>query len=339
MASEQHDVRRQLTELLGGVRRGFCLRALAQFQIPDQIAMGSKTSEELAAATGLDHEALDRVLNVMGDIGILQRDASGAYSNSEISSLLRDGVEGSLRNYVLFRTDNSMLTGWMALPSVLKDGQPAFAAVHGTPVFPYMKEHPELFTTFNGMMNEVYHGDGERLAEGFDFGRFGSVLDVGGGLGHVIAEILSTHSNVKGGLYDLSAVADAAEKFLAERKLSDRCYIGRGDFFESVPDGYDAYFLKSVIHDWNDELSIKILKNCRNAMPANGRLLIAEQTVSSSDDLYPDRYADLEMMVLVGGKERSREDFEKLLGSSGFELVDCHAVDGTSFSIIEGKPL
>lgn len=172
MADQEHDVRRHLSELVGGIRRGFCIRALAQFRIPDLLAAGPKTSEQLAAATGLDGQALARVLNVMGDVGILRRDGAGAFANTEISSLLCEDIEGSMRNYVLFRTDADLLSPWMALASVIKDGQPAFSAVHGEPVFQFMKQKPELWATFNRMMDEVYRGDGERIANGFDFGRF-----------------------------------------------------------------------------------------------------------------------------------------------------------------------
>ena len=223
VANQDQNARRQLAEIIGGVRRGFCIRALAQFQIPDHLDSGPRTVEELAAATGLDPASLGRVLNVMGDIGVLERDPSGNFANSELSDLLRDDIEGSLRNYVLFRTDRSRLAPWMELPSVLKSGQPVFETVHGRTSTEYKNEHPEFGVTFNKMMKEVYQGDGERIAQGFDFGRFGSILDVGGGLGHVIAQVLIAHPEVSGGLYDLPAVTDGAEKILVGQELAGRC--------------------------------------------------------------------------------------------------------------------
>ena len=284
-------------------------------------------------------ESLGRVLNVMADIGVLERDPSGKFANSEISDLLREDMEGSLRNYVLFRTDGSRLAPWMELPSVLKSGQPAFESVHGTTSTDYRKQHPEFGVVFNKMMREVYQGDGERIARGFDFGRFASILDVGGGLGHVLAQVLTAHAAISGGLYDLPLVADGAEAFLTGQDLADRCQIIKGSFFDAVPNGYEAYFLKSVIHDFNDERAIQILTNCRNVINEEGRILVAEQIIDSSDDLYPDRYTDLEMVVQTGGKERTRKDFEELFSASGLTLVDCHRIEGSSFSIVEGKPL
>ena len=339
MDAEQTDVRRHLTELIGGVRRGFCIRVLALYRIPDHISDGRRTTAELAEASGLNASLLERVLRVMADIGFLERDENGTFTNSALSDLLRSDTDESLRNFTLLRTDDAILNAWMRLPAALEGGDQAFQAAHGMPIFQYLTEHPELKEIVARTMAEVYQGEGQHVAKGFDFGRFDSILDVGGGLGHILAEILAVYKNLSGGVFDLPVVADNAGKFIHEQGLSDRCSFIEGSFFESVPDGYEAYFLKSVIHDWKDEEAIQILKKCRESVPEDGRLLICEQIYDSSDSLHPDRYLDLEMLVLADGKERTESEFDTILNSSGFERVKRHEIENTSFSVIEARPV
>jgi hypothetical protein len=140
-------------------------------------------------------------------------------------------------------------------------------------------------------------------------------------------------------VFDLPVLAENARNFIHEQGLSDRCSFIEGSFFDSVPDGYEAYFLKSVIHDWKDEEAIRILKKCRESVPDDGRLLICEQIYDSSDSLHPDRYLDLEMLVLADGKERTESEFDTILNSSGFERIKRHEIESTSFSVIEAGPV
>jgi hypothetical protein len=227
----------------------------------------------------------------------------------------------------------------MQLPTALEGGGQAFQVAHGMPVFQYGTEHPEFKEIAAGTMAEVYQGEGQHVAKGFDFGRFDSILDVGGGLGHILAEILAVHKILSGDVFDLPVLAENARNFIHEQGLSDRCSFIEGSFFDSVPDGYEAYFLKSVIHDWKDEEAIRILKKCRESVPDDGRLLICEQIYDSSDSLHPDRYLDLEMLVLADGKERTESEFDTILNSSGFERIKRHEIESTSFSVIEAGPV
>ncbi len=327
-----------VADLAGSMRIAECVRAITLHGIPDLMAAEPKESAELAGLAGLDPLSLDRVLRFLSDEGLVARNEAGRYANTEISDLLRRDVPDSLRTYVLFRTDDSMISAWMGLADTLVSGKSAFEAANGMPIFGYLKENPEIARLFNELMHDFYGGEGENIARGFDFGRFRSVVDVGGGLGHVLARILLAHPGLAGTLYDVSAVAEAAASFLADRGLSQRAEIIDGDFFDDVPEGHDAYFLKSVIHDWTDEEAARILGNCRRVMAVGGRVLIAEQVPATTRDLYPDRFIDLEMMVLTGGIERSLEQFEAVLASSGLALVACHSIPDSPYKILEAAP-
>lgn len=327
-----------VADLTGSIRIVLSLRAITQSKIPDLISQQPQTAEALARQTELDAGSLERVMRFLSDEGLIECDSQGRYSNTEITRLFRSDIADSLRTYLLFRTDSSMLSAWMGLPDVLKSGEPAFEKANGAPMFQYFKEKAELADLFNNFMNKMYGGEGKRIADGYDFGQFGSVVDIGGGIGHVLAEILRTHQGVSGALYEPPAVAEAATNFLSQQDVAGRAKIIAGDFFERVPEGYDAYFVKSVLHDWNDEEVKKILTNCRNVMADNARILIAEQVPSTTRDLYPDRFVDLEMIVVTGGMERRLDQFDALLKSASLALVECHAIPDSSFKIIEAKP-
>jgi cyclopropane fatty-acyl-phospholipid synthase-like methyltransferase len=187
-------------------------------------------------------------------------------------------------------------------------------------------------------MRGIYGAEGPRIAAGFPFGRFGRILDVGGGSGNILADILRAHPGVKGGLFDLPRTADVARAFLVSQGLSDRSEVIAGDFFAEVTTGYDAYMAKSVLHDWDDEKSVQILQNCRKAMPERGRILIVEIVLQPGKPIgHPHRFIDLEMMVTLGGRERTADEFGVLLNQAGLRFEAVHDVPGSFHSIVEGS--
>jgi 16S rRNA G1207 methylase RsmC len=172
----------------------------------------------------------------------------------------------------------------------------------------------------------------------YDFSNFGTVVDVGGGHGGLITSILKNNPKVKGVLFDAPEVIEGARPKLEAAGLAERCETVAGDFFKSVPAGGDAYVMKWIIHDWDDEKSITILRNCRSRMRANGRLVLVDCVVPESDEPHFSKFIDLNMLVMTGGKERTAKEFEQLLSAAGFKLLRIIPTELPT-SIVEAQPL
>lgn len=219
------------------------------------------------------------------------------------------------------------------LEETVRTGQPSFERIYGAPFFEYMTGHPDDAAVFNGAMSSSPDYL-TAIVGAYDFSRFERIVDVGGGRGLLLAEILAANPRLRGVLYDLPAVvADALA--LRQEPISQRCEIIGGDFFQGVPPGADAYIMKGIIHDWNDEAALKILKNCRHAIHSDGRLLAVESVLTPSTDPRT-ALMDMLMMVLTSGRERTESEFRSLLQEAGFSIVQVIRAEGVS--VIEGRP-
>jgi hypothetical protein len=327
----------RLVELLSGARIAMSLRVAAERNVADLLADGPRTAEALSAATGLPAGALGRLLRGLAALGVFAESSDGNFSNTEVSDCMRSGVSPSLRDMILMMNDDAVLNGWRRLPAVLETGAPAFASANGVPYFEYVASDPQRSERMSKFMAGIYGPEGPRIADGFPFGRFPSLIDVGGAQGHVLADILARHPGVKGALFDLPRTADVARQFLSGKGFA-HCAVLAGDFMQSVPPGYDAYFLKSVLHDWDDATCVRILGNCRDAMRGGARVLIAEIVVEPGKPVgHPYRLIDLEMMVTLGGKERTAAEFARLLDGAGLKLEQVAPIENSFFSVVEAS--
>ncbi|HLK67810.1 MAG TPA: methyltransferase [Bryobacteraceae bacterium] len=327
----------RLVELLIGARVAQALRVVAEHHVADHLASGPKGAEQLSTETGLPAATLRRVLRGLAALGVFEESADGLFSNSEVSAYLRDGVSPSLREMVLVLNDDAVLNGWRQLPDVVESGAPAFPAVNGKTFFQHIAADTKRSQLMGKFMAGIYGPVGARIAEGYPFGRFRSLLDVGGAQGHVLVDILQRHPAVKGALFDLPRTAEVARQFLNSKGFGE-CEVFPGDFFEAVPSGYDAYFLKAVLHDWDDDKSVRILRTCREAMPEHGRLLVCEIVVEPGKPVgHPHRLIDLEMMVTFGGKERTASEFGRLLDEAGLQLEQITPIETSFVSIVEAS--
>ena len=327
----------RLVELLSGARISLALRVAAERNIADLLADGPKTAEQLSAAAGLPASNLGRLLRGLAALGVFAESAGGKFSNTGISDHMRNDASPSLRAMILIMNDDASLNSWRQLATVLESGAPAFAAVNGMTFFEYIAADPKRSQLMSQFMNGIYGPEGAKIADGFPFGRFRSLLDVGGAQGHVLADILMRHPGVTGALFDLPRTAEVARQFLASKGLAN-CEVLAGDFTKSVPSGYEAYFIKSVLHDWDDQTCVRILGHCRDAMPGHGRVLIAEIVVEPGKPVgHPYRLVDLEMMVSLGGKERTAHEFAGLLNAAGLKLEQIASIENSFFSIVEAS--
>jgi hypothetical protein len=328
----------RLAELMMGARISRAVDLVARRGIADLLGDEAKTPEELAAGAGMPAESLRRLMRALSFVGVFREDTDGRFTNTSVSTHLRSDASPSLREMTLVLNDEAVLRGWQQLESVLETGKPAFAAVNGMSFFEHLAADPKRSENMAKFMKGVYGPAGPQIAAGFPFGRFARVLDVGGGQGHILADILRAHPEVRGAVFDLPRTAEVAQRFLASQGLADRSEVIAGDFFEGVTPGYDAYFIKSTLHDWNDEQCVRILRNIREAMPDHGRVLVTEMALEPGTPLvHPHRFIDLEMMVSFGGKERTTREFGDLLHAAGLKVEQVHAIEGGFFSVVEGS--
>jgi O-methyltransferase domain len=329
----------RLVDLVIGAKIAIALRAMAEYKIADKLAAGPKAVEVLAQETALNEDVLRRVLRALAQYGVFRETADGRFENSDLSQYMRSDAEPSLRETILVLNHNVSLRAWLELEQSLKDGKSHFVDVNGAPLFELCERDKSLNENFAKSMINLYGPEAAKIASGYPFGQFRTLIDVGGGQGHILAAILLAHKDTRGTVFDIEPTAALARNFLLDRGLADRCDAVSGSFFVEVPSGYDAYILKSILHDWDDAKATKILKTCRQAIPQQGRLLIIEEVVVPRQTVgSPHRFVDLEMLVHFGGKERTESEYDKLMRSAGFSLERVVPIKDSFFSVIEAVP-
>ena len=220
----------------------------------------------------------------------------------------------------------------------VKTGEIAFDNFFGVDVWNYFQQNPEDAAVFNDSMSNMTAATNEAIRSVYDFSVFETVVDVGGGHGGLMTSILQSNPKVKGVLFDGPEVIEGSRAKMEAAGLSDRCETVAGDFFKSVPAGGDAYVLKWIIHDWDDDKAIAILRNVRSRMRANGKLILVDSVVPETDEPHFSKFIDLNMMVMTGGKERTEKEFDQLLNAAGFKLLRVLPTDLPT-SIVEAEPI
>jgi SAM-dependent methyltransferase len=305
----------------------------AEIGIADILAAGPRTADELARGLRMDGPSLYRVLRALASIDIFREDGEGRFSLTPMGKLLESDAPGSKRSLARM-AGAEFYRSWGGLLPSLKTGGAAFDEVFGKPFFHYMSANPDRWRIYDDAMTGVHDSETIPVLDAYDFTPFETIVDVGGGNGLALAAILRRHRGIRGVLFDLPAVADRAREVVAGAAVSDRCRIVGGDFFDSVPSSGDAYLLRHVIHDWEDGEAIAILGNCRDAMQPGGRVLVVETVIPSGNEPCFGKWLDL-MMLVVGGRERTREQYGDLFSAAGLRLTrvvpTAHEV-----SVIEG---
>jgi hypothetical protein len=266
--------------------------------------------------------------------GIFEEISPHVFSNTDISRLLIKSNPDSLHALSLFYGED-IHKAWTEILSSVQTGVPAFELSLRQPVFTYFKNHPERASLFQEAMKEKSRAVIKSALSNYDFGQFNSICDVGAGYGQFIQALLQKHQNLSGIVFDLPEVIEKI-KTQHPHIESDRCHLIAGDFFNTIPEGQDAYILKSVIHDWNDEQAELILRNCFKAMRPDSRLLIVEIVLQSGHHQSYANCMDFLMLAITGGKERHLSTMSRLLENSGFTIEKIYPTS-TEFSILEAK--
>jgi hypothetical protein len=300
------------------------LYVAAELGIADLLADGPQTYETLAAKTATHAPSLRRVLRLLLTAGVFLEGPDGRLELTPVGSFLRSGP-GSFRATARLFGGPMVWQAWGDLLNTVRTGEPAFRRVFGTDSFGYFAEHPQEAAVFDEAMSTFTAMISAAVAAAYDFSSMRSVIDVGGGEGTLLTGILRAHPNLRGMVFDLARLAEGARRQIAAAGLADRYQFVGGDFFAAVPDGYDAYLLKHVIHDWNDADAVRILQTCRRAMGPDAKLLIVEGVYPPRVDSSPESRGaaanDVNMLVCTGGRQRSEKEFRDLYAAAGFRLT------------------
>lgn len=342
MAQDSASAPAALLEVITDYPRAQVVHVAAQLGLADLLADGPRHIEDLAAITGAHGPSLARVVRALVALGVMAEDADGRISLAPLGASLRTGVPGSVRDHVRFLAGEWFWRSWGDLLYSVRTGQPAFEHQFGVPVFEYWGQHPDAGAIHHAFFTAMARLTTAPLVAAYDYARFGTIVDVGGNIGPLIAAILAAHPSVRGILFDLPYVIAGADPILTEAGVGDRCKVVGGDFFASVPSGGDAYILKYIIHDWDDERAVAILTRCHEAMGRAGTLLLIEQVLperlTAGAAAWQSARLDLQMLVLTsGGRERTESEFRRLLADAGFELRRVIPTQ-SPFSILEATP-
>jgi O-methyltransferase domain/Dimerisation domain len=313
-----------LRGLANGLRAAQALFVAAEIGVADLLSARPLDSRELAALTGTDSAALGRVMRALCALGIFEEAASGRFSLTSVGQLLRSNDPGSYHAGVLFLTGPLRWQCWSQLLETVRTGANASERMLGMPLFEYYAAHPNESKIHDEAMRVFSASHAKMLLDVTDFRPGEVVVDVGGGSGELLAAVLAASPGVRGVLFDLPNVVEHSGRVLGAGEVAERCTVEGGSFFERIPGNGDAYLLKQVLHDWDDERALAILRRCRSSMSPDARLLIIERKmpeVAERGMATETFFTDLEMLVMTsGGRERTEAEFSKLLEQAGFKL-------------------
>ncbi|HXI61994.1 MAG TPA: methyltransferase [Pyrinomonadaceae bacterium] len=307
----------------------------AKLGLADLIRDGARTADDLAVATGTHAPSLFRVLRALASVGIFTHDEQNRFGDTPLLQTLRSGVPGSLRAFAMTELGEEHYPAWGELLHSVKTGGIAFDHAFGTDVWKYFAQHPDNAKIFNDAMSGMTAQANEALHAAYDFAGIKTLVDIGGGHGGLITSILRRNPEMRGILFDSPPVIEGARPLIESSEVAGRCEPVAGNFFESVPEGADAHIMKWIIHDWDDDQSVTILRNSRRALAEGGKLILVEAVVPAGNEPHFSKFIDLNMLVMTGGRERTEAEFRDLYERAGFRLTRVVPTE-SPFSVIEG---
>jgi hypothetical protein len=308
-----------ITRLLTGYWISQAIHVAAQLGIADLLKAGPQTVAHLAESTGAHARSLYRLLRALASEGIFAEDKQGRFALTPLGECLRSDVPNSQRSMAIMNGEEHYRC-WGELLYSVQTGRTAFEKLFGQPIFHYLAAHPRQARIFDEGMVGVHGAETKAMLDAYDFSRFGTLVDIGGGTGSLLIATLQRHPSLRGILFDRPDVIERARAGVKAAGLENRCTLMGGDFFETVPPGGDAYLMRHIIHDWNDEQCRTILRHCRKVVPATGKLLLIESVIPPGNDPSFAKLLDLTMLVIPGGMERTEAEYRELLASAGFQL-------------------
>jgi hypothetical protein len=325
-------------QMINGFQMTQALHVVATLGVADALADGPIAAPEIAERVGANALMLKRLLRRLASEGVFAETADGRFELTPTAEILRSDAPNSLRAWAIMLGSPSFWTSWGDLLTTVRTGETAFPRVHGMDAWEYRETHPEAGAIFRAAMTERMSRELALVVSSYDFSDISVLADIGGSAGPLLAAVLVNHPGMRGILFDRPQVVAGAGEILSRAGIADRCEVVPGDFFESVPAGADAYLLKSIIHDWNDDEAIAILRQCHATMTSSSRLLLVELVVLEGNQPDPARFIDLMMAVMNGGMERTVAEYGRLLAAAGFSLTRVVPIGGL-MNILEARPV
>lgn len=318
----QRQAAADLLRLIDGFKISQAIHTAAVLGVADRISDGVCVSDDIADATGAHREAMYRLLRALAAHGVLREDEGRRFSLTPMGECLRSEADLPLAPHAVLMGQPYYWQAWGHLLHSVKTGENAFRAVHGMANWAYRAEHPGQSAIFDAAMTANSRRVDRAIVDACDFSRYARIADIGGGQGSLLAAILAACPGVHGVLFDQPHVIAAASPVLASAGVADRCELVGGSFLEGVPGGCAAYIMKFIVHDWNDVDATRILQACRRAMPPGATLFVIERLIGPPNEEPAAKLSDLNMLVVPGGRERTREEFAALFEAAELRLVD-----------------
>ena len=297
---------------------------------------GPSRVSELAKKTGSNEKNLYRLLRLLASEEVFEETEKGVFALTPRASQLRSDTPGSQYAMAIMSGSEHYLASSRMIDAV-RTGRCAYEIAHGKPLFEYLKDHPGSARIFDMAMQSIHGTETKQMLDAYDFSRFATLMDIGGGNGSLLVEVLRANPGLKGVLFDQGHVIEAARGFMESHGFANRCQLISGDFFVSVPKGADACLLRHIIHDWDDETSVKLFRIIREVLPANGRMLVVDAVLPEGNAPHPGKLFDWIMMGIPGGVERTEAEFRDILRQGGFKVERIVPTAGLN-SIIEAIP-
>ena len=312
------------------------IHVAAKLRLADLLKGRPRTVEDLATAAGVQPLPLYRVLRALASVGVFAETKDRRFKLTPLAATLQTGSQASMHGWALMINENWQWDAWKELLYGVKTGEVPFPKAHGVPIFEYLEKRPEDLEVFGESMTSLSRTENPAIAAAYKFSELRTLVDVAGGHGSLLATILKANPKLKGVLFDQRSVIDRAEKdqHVTAKGIAERCRLESGNFFESVPQGGDAYIMKYILHDWNDEECVKILTNCRAAMNEKGKILVVDNVIAPGNNPSWGKLLDIQMLI-IGGRERTKNEFAAMFTEAGLKLTRIVPTKGP-LSIVEG---
>jgi SAM-dependent methyltransferase len=327
----------ELLQLITGKWVHQAVYAAAELGIADRLKDGPRPSAEVARDCRANDDAVYRLMRALANVGVLEEREQRTFALTPIGQFLRSDVPGSLRGYARFVGYAPTWKAWGETVHSVRSGEPGFEHAFGENIFDWYAKHLDESAVFDEAMTSLSTSEAVAVSEAFDFSGIATLADVGGGRGYLLSTILARNPAMKGILFDLPHVVSGAPPLLRQLGVEGRVRVESGSFLETAPGGADAIIMKHIIHDWNDEDSVRILKSCHRALPEGGRILVVEAVVPPPGQAGWAKLLDLEMLVLTPrGRERTEQEYAQLFAAGSFRLTRTVPTP-SPVSIVEGE--
>jgi precorrin-6B methylase 2 len=326
-----------LRRLVNGYQASQAIHVAATLGVADHLVDGPRTSDELAAAVGAHADSLYRLLRALAAVGVLHEDDGRRFALTPVGECLRADADEPVGGWAAFVGRPYVWRAWDGLLDAVRTGENAFEREHGVDPWTFRTRDPEEGAIFDRAMGDITRRAQRSTLAAFDFSRFGTVVDVGGGNGALLVALLSAHPQMRGVVLDLPHTIAAAERSIAAAGLGDRCDAIAGSFFDAVPAGGDAYVLRAILHDWGDAEAVAILRRVRAAAAPEATLVVIERDLGPPNAAPDAKLSDLNMLVVPGGRERTADEYGALLAAGGFRLAERHPA-GFGLSVMAAAP-